>query len=173
MLCQKCHKKRATIRYAEVVDGHVTDQFWCADCMAQQKSAGEGFELAEVPPARPNKASIQKVVSKVVRAQRACPVCDTRLQSILDTRLLGCADCYEHFADELPALLIRIHDAQTHRGKVAHVSDARTQLRSELQGKRTLLRSMLKAENYEEAAMLRDEIQGLEAGLNAPGAGSE
>lgn len=173
MLCQKCNKKRATIRYAEVVDGRVTDQFWCAECMAQQKSASEGFELAEVPPTRPNKASIQKVVSKVVRAQRACPECDTRLQSILETRLVGCAACYDHFADELPALLAQLQGAQYHRGKAAHMTDARTQLRADLQAKRTLLRSMLKAENYEEAAMLRDEIRALEAGLSTSNSGAE
>lgn len=169
MLCQKCHKRRATVRYAEVVDGRVTDQFWCKECLAQQRRESEGFELSEVPPARPNKASIHKVVSKVVRAQRACPACDTRLQAVLESRRVGCASCYEHFADELPALLSVVHESPWHRGKTPQVTDERTQLRSDLQAKRTLLRSVLKAENYEEAAALRDEIRTLESGLYASG----
>lgn len=173
MLCQKCHKQRATIRYAEVVDGRVTDQHWCKECLAQQRSESEGFELSEVPPTRPNKASIHKVVSKVVRAQRSCPECETRLQSILDTNVVGCAACYQHFCDELPALLVKLHGAATHRGKTPQAPDEGSQLRSDLQAKRALLRSMLKAENYEEAAKLRDEIRELESGLYAsnPGAG--
>lgn len=165
MLCQKCHKQRATIRYAEVVDGRVTDQFWCKECLAQQRNGAEGFELAEVPPTRPNKASIHKVVSKVVRAQRSCPECDTRLQSILDTHLVGCAACYTHFADELPAVLGRLHESPAHRGKSPQATDTHAQLKSDLQAKRALLRTMLRAENYEEAASLRDEIRDLEAGL--------
>lgn len=173
MLCQKCHKRRATIRYAEVVDGRVTDQFWCKECLAQQRSASEGFELSEVPPTRPSKASIHKVVSNVVRAQRACPECDTRLQTVLETRQVGCASCYRHFGDELPALLQQIHDAQRHRGKSPQASDTRSQLRSELLARRALLRSMLKAENYEEAARLRDEIRELESGMAAQDAGVE
>lgn len=170
MLCQKCHKQRATIRYAEVVDGRVTDQFWCRECLAQQRNESEGFELSEVPPTRANKASIHKVVSKVVRAQRACSQCDTRLQTILDTNRVGCAACYEQFSDELPALLAKINESQLHRGKVPNVSDSRTQLRADLQAKRALLRSVLRSENYEEAAALRDEIRRLESGLSAPGA---
>jgi len=35
-------------------------------------------------------------------------------------------------------------------------------LRAELQGKRALLRSALKLENYEEAATLRDNVRSLE-----------
>lgn len=173
MLCQKCHKKRATIRYAEVVDGHVTDQFWCKDCMALQRSASEGFELSEVPSARPSKASIHKVVSRVVRAQRTCPQCETRLQSVLDTKMMGCPACYVQFADEIPALAAKLHEAQVHRGKTAHPSDVRTQLRSDLQAKRALLRSVLKSENYEAAAQLRDEIRELEGGLYASGPGAD
>lgn len=173
MLCQKCHKKRATIRYAEVVDGHVTDQFWCKDCLAQQRNASEGFELSEVPTARPSKASIHKVVSRVVRAQRTCPQCETRLQSVLETRLMGCPACYEQFSDEIPALVAKLQEAQLHRGKAAHQTDVRTQLRSDLTAKRSLLRSVLKAENYEAAAQLRDEIRQLESGLPAAGPGAD
>lgn len=172
MLCQKCHKQRATIRYAEVVDGRVTDQFWCKDCLALQRSGAEGFELSEVPPTRPNKASIHKVVSKVVRAQRACPECDTRLQTILDTNLVGCAACYTHFSDELPALLGRLHESPSHRGKGPRATDTHAQLKADLQAKRALLRSVLKSENYEEAASLRDEIRDLEAGLFASNQGA-
>ena len=167
MLCQKCHKKRATIRYAEVVDGHVTDQFWCKDCMALQRSESDGFELSEVSSARPSKASIHKVVSRVVRAQRTCPQCETRLQSVLDTKMMGCPACYVQFADEIPALAAKLHEAQVHRGKAPHQTDARTQLRTDLQSKRTLLRSVLKSENYEAAAQLRDEIRALESGVSA------
>jgi len=172
MLCQKCHKQRATIRYAEVVDGRVTDQFWCKECLAQQRGGAEGFELSEVPPTRPNKASIHKVVSKVVRAQRSCPECDTRLQSILDTNRVGCAACYTHFSDELPAVLSQLHESPAHRGKRPNASDSNTQLKSDLQAKRALLRTMLKSENYEEAATLRDEIRALEAGLFASNHGA-
>ncbi len=173
MLCQKCHKRPGTIRYAEVVDGRVTDQFWCSECLANQRSGPDGFEISEVSPTRPNRDSIHSVVSRVVRAQRACPECDTQLQTVFATDRVGCATCYTTFKDELGDLLNKLHGRVAHRGKAAHLTDARTQLRSDLRSKRALLRSMLKAENYEEAATLRDEIRSLEAGLYMSESGAD
>jgi protein arginine kinase activator len=173
MLCQKCQKKPGTIRYAEVVDGRVTDQFWCAECLAEQQSGGEGFEISEVLPTRPNKDSIHSVVSRVVRSQRACPACDTQLKHVVESSHVGCATCYDTFTDELIELLPRFHTSVTHRGKSAHLDDARTQLRADLRAKRALLRSMLSAENYEEAANLRDEIRSLETGLYVSESGKD
>jgi protein-arginine kinase activator protein McsA len=42
------------------------------------------------------------------------------------------------------------------------MDDSKAQLRADLQTKRGLLRSVLKAEKYEDAARLRDEIRTLE-----------
>ena len=173
MLCQKCHKRPGTIRYAEVVDGRVTDQFWCSECLARQRSGSDGFEISEVSPTRPNRDSIHSVVSRVVRAQRACPACDTQLRKIIETNRVGCPTCYETFKDELKEMLSKQHDQTAHKGKAAHLTDARTQLRSDLRAKRALLRSVLKAENYEEAATLRDEIRSLETGLYMSESGAD
>jgi len=173
MLCQKCHKRPGTIRYAEVVDGRVSDQFWCTECLARQRAGSDGFEISEVSPTRPSRDSIYKVVSRVVRSQRACPVCDTQLRKIAETHRAGCPACYETFKEELAELLAKQQGATVHKGKAAHLTDARTQLRSDLRAKRALLRSVLKAENYEEAATLRDEIRSLETGLYMSESGAD
>ncbi len=52
------------------------------------------------------------------------------------------------------------------------LDDARAQVRAELQSKRTLLKTALSTENYEEAAILRDEIRVLESGLSTAEAGA-
>lgn len=173
MLCQKCHKRPGTVRYAEVVDGRVTDQFWCTECLAQQRAGGEGFEISEVAPTRPNRDSIHSVVSRVVRSQRACPSCETQLREVNESGRVGCPTCYETFKDELAETLVRLHGHSAHQGKAAHLTDARTQVRSDLRAKRALLRSVLKAENYEEAATLRDEIRALESGLYMSESGAD
>ena len=173
MLCQKCHKRPGTIRYAEVVDGRVADQFWCSECLTQQRAGDVGFEISQVSPTRPSSDALHKVVSRVVRAQRTCPACDTQLQYVLETHQVGCTTCYETFQDELTELLTKIHSHVSHKGKSAHFNDARTQLRSDLRSKRALLRSVLHAENYEEAATLRDEIRALESGLYMSESGAD
>ena len=51
MLCQKCHKNLASVRYAEVVDGKVNNLQLCQDCLSRQQDEVEiGFELSDPSP---------------------------------------------------------------------------------------------------------------------------
>ncbi len=165
MLCQKCHKNLATTRYAEVVDGKVTDLHLCAQCLARQQAAtGTGFRLSGPAP-QLHKPPAERVAGEALRRQRACSTCGMRLSELLEEARVGCTACYETFGTEIESMLEGLHLAVHHKGRVPHLDDARSRLRAELQSKRALLRSVLRAEKYEEAALLRDEIRGLESGL--------
>lgn len=165
MLCQKCHKNLASVRYAEVVDGEVTEQQLCADCMAvYENDAAAGFELSAAAPAV-RRPSAEHVVRDVVRSERKCADCGRLLNAILEEGRAGCPACYTQFAESLSVPLTERHRSLRHKGKIVQGDDARAQLRAGLQNKRNLLRSVLRAENYEEAARLRDEIRDLEQGL--------
>jgi len=167
MLCQKCHKNLSTVRYAEVVDGQVTDRHLCAECLSShQETAGVGFELSGPVPTGP-RAAPAAVVQEAVRTQRACSTCGTLLSEIFDAHRVGCARCYESFGGQIESILEGLHRALGHKGKAFRVDDTRARVRSDLETKRALLRSVLEAENYEEAASLRDEIRYLEEGLYA------
>jgi protein arginine kinase activator len=165
MLCQKCHKNLATVRYAEVVDGKVTDRHLCADCLAQhQDNAAKGFELTGVAPTA-RKIAVDQVVREAVKLQRTCATCGATLTMVMDEARTGCAKCYENFSEQIESMLEGLQRSMQHKGKMPHLDDARAKLRGDLQTKRALLRTMLRAEKYEEAARLRDEIRGLETGL--------
>ena len=166
MLCQKCHKNSATVRYAEVVDGKVADLHLCADCLTKhQNQANQGFELSG-PPSPGGKGPTRVVLEAGPRTEyQTCAVCETSLATVLKTGKVGCVDCYESFGSQLSAVLEGIHGSTQHRGTRPRVDDARERVRANLQTKRLLLRSALDAENYEEAATLRDDIRTLESGL--------
>ncbi|MFM1919421.1 MAG: hypothetical protein RLZZ303_1055 [Candidatus Hydrogenedentota bacterium] len=173
MICPKCNQRLATVRYAEVVDGVVTERYLCPECLARmQQDAVPGFEIAVAAPAA-SKPSAQDVAEDALRTQRACPACGTLLSSVLETGRVGCARCYQVFSDEIDDRLETLHHALHHRGKTVQVDDSKAQIRADLQTKRGLLRSVLKAEKYEEAARLRDEIKSLESALQSAEAGSE
>jgi protein arginine kinase activator len=164
MLCQRCHKNLATVRYAEVVDGNVSEQHLCADCMArQQADTATGFELSGSAPT-PRLRHVA-AVSDTTMPQRSCRACGVELQEVIRSGRVGCSVCYESFRDQLESVLRGMHVALRHRGKVPHRDDAREQKRADLQTKRALLRSALKTEDYEEAANLRDTIRSLEDSL--------
>jgi protein arginine kinase activator len=169
MLCQKCHKNLATVRYAEVVDGKVTDQHLCFECMSNhQKNASLGFELAGPPTAAHSKSAKAVDTADSARGQRTCPACGTRLSRVLEQGVVGCTQCYTSFSEDIQNTLEGLHRALQHKGKAPRTNDDRARMRAELQAKRALLRSMLRAERYEEAAALRDTIKNLESGLSMP-----
>ncbi|GMW01990.1 MAG: hypothetical protein AMXMBFR84_31260 [Candidatus Hydrogenedentota bacterium] len=173
MLCQRCHKNLASVRYAEVVDGKVADLHLCQDCLArQQGESSTGFGLSGAAP-RPKRSQASRERARTEGVPNlSCPACGTRLRDVLDRRRVGCATCYSTFEEHLDPLIRDMHVALIHRGKKPNLDDERQRKRGQLQAKRALLRSALKTENYEEAAQLRDTIQQMEStmiGPNEPG----
>jgi protein arginine kinase activator len=173
MLCQKCHKNTATVRYAEVVDGKVADLHLCADCLSDhQDQADRGFELSGLPSAAV--MATRAIIERDPGADREmCRFCETSLATVLTTGKVGCIECYSSFGEKLAAILEGLHGSAKHRGKLPQVDDARERVRGDLQTKRSLLRSALNTENYEDAASLRDDIRTLESGLRAFDLGHE
>ncbi|MEM9065220.1 MAG: UvrB/UvrC motif-containing protein [Planctomycetota bacterium] len=98
-----------------------------------------------------------------------------------ETELLGCPGCYKAFEPQLTPLLGRTHEGGTHHvGKVPKRALALSRQEGSLQTEsvlgdaetrsariahlRHLLDQALRAEHYEQAARLRDQIGSLEAG---------
>jgi protein arginine kinase activator len=166
MHCQNCHNNSATVRYSEVVDGEVQELHLCKQCLNnKQENKETGFDFS-----KPNPFMHPSMVSDrppSVKKAANCPVCGTSLQSMLATATVGCSTCYGTFSNQLESVLKPMHISLVHRGKVPRLDDVRARARVDLQTKRTLLKSALGLEDYEEAASLRDQIQALETGLSS------
>ena len=76
---------------------------------------------------------------------------------------LGCPRDYEVFQEVLEPLLMRIHRARRHVGKVPRHGATHKVQQAELMELRGRLRGAVEAEAYEEAAQLRDLIRQKEA----------
>ena len=170
MLCQKCHKNLATVRYAEVVDGKVANVNLCSECLAKQQDDGAtGFELSGKAP-EPKGFTIPQDKQARPAVHRTCPSCGMKQRDALRRERFGCRQCYDSFAEGVESRLQEVHGAD-------NVGVSATGARNpawtvpasvfgeNVQTKRSLLRSALKMESYEEAAVLRDAIRGLEAQL--------
>ena len=174
MLCQRCHKNPATARYVEVVDGQVVQQHICPDCLSQyQEDNSADFSLTASKPTVRTSGTRESTIRTARKSRRACPACGRLLEQILETAVVGCPACYEHFGREVESLLEGLHRVLRHQGKAQRVDDVRAKLHGDLQTKRILLRSVLRVEDYEQAARLRDEIRRLEEGLHLSEAGMD
>ena len=188
MKCQQCQDREATVHLKEVTGGKLRELHLCEIC-ANEK----GFHLV----IEQNKLSIAtqfiwmaenlypESSSKVGAVQ--CDVCGLRYSQFSRVGRVGCAACYDAFGPQLQKILLRIHGATKHKGRIPGPSeraaaapvptpsptavaapaepsapptapDRDTRLR-EL---RERLREAIESEAYEEAAEIRDEIRTLE-----------
>jgi protein arginine kinase activator len=172
MICQKCHKNMATMRYAEVIKGKVSDRMICQECYARiERGESPGFEIAGAAPS-PNLHRGRFSRSDTVVRQDACPTCGHDVQELLDRNVMGCSACYVHFSGQAEAQVRALQGSLQHRGKSPGIHAGRERIRADLQTKRALLRSAVQSEHYEDAADLRDEIRELETVIETTSAGA-
>ncbi len=153
-LCQACLANPATIHLTEIQDEVREEQHICESCAAAQGLNNEAFVTNMVD-----------AISRSVSApNRACPHCGMTFEEFRAKGRFGCPKDYEVFDEALSGLLAKMHSgASRHKGRLPRgqhevettVGDRLLQLRREL-------RDAIKDEKYENAARIRDEIQGIE-----------
>lgn len=171
MICTQCKQQEATTHIKRILNGRAEEHHLCAAC-AQKSGLLEsglpfpdfGFHLSDLFGGFLG-SSIQK--SAVAPAAR-CGFCGSSLHEIIKSGRVGCAQCYETFYRELEPTLQRIHGGLEHAGKTPEDGNpglSRRRAREQgLAALREQIAQAVKAENYEEAARLRDEIRRMEGG---------
>ncbi len=100
-----------------------------------------------------------------------CEKCGASFEEIAKTGRLGCAECYKTFRRQLLPVIQRIHGTARHKGKTPtssalRILDTNQQMvpvqESPLEEKKRQLQQAVEAQEYERAAVLRDEIKELE-----------
>jgi protein arginine kinase activator len=154
--CQKCSKP-ATIHITEIVKGNPLEFHLCEDHARQQLTAEEPAQTANEAEKKLAKWAGRKDTSELDK--QTCPMCGISFLEFRNAGRLGCPNDYEAFREELIPLLENIHGETQHAGKVPKrvPQDRRQQM--ELIQLRHALRLAVAAEDYEEAARLRDRIQ--------------
>ncbi|MDD4818246.1 MAG: UvrB/UvrC motif-containing protein [Victivallaceae bacterium] len=171
MLCNMCGKNEATIHIEEISDGESKTIHLCGECMAKHPQLGgvgvSPFNLAEIVFNLAKKPSLEKDAKKSDDAPEAapdevivCPSCSWTSRELKSTGLLGCPDCYRAFAKVIEPALTAMHRGTVHTGKrprtIGMTADDEFKIR--LSALRRELNETIKAENYEQSAIIRDRI---------------
>lgn len=155
--CSEC-KKPVAVRYTEIIKGAINEICMCADCphlqrhlcgMASHTNESGGGGITGV----------------------SCGDCGTTLESILVGHPLGCSHCYEVFADTIVAELearnkLPEKEEVARKTIILHIGRAPGETVEMSPGLRLValneaLVETLKREDYEQAALLRDQINAL------------
>lgn len=100
-------------------------------------------------------------VSSPSFSDKVCPSCGMTLSEFSKKGKLGCDKCYDAFRPYLADVLKSIHGNAEHTGKISKNADAKIRLRREIDSLSKELEKAVAAQNFEEAASLRDKINAL------------
>ncbi len=180
MLCDICKKNEAIIRIQKIENGKAVAVNLCAEC-ADKHKAHEHFEFGDIDIGE-ILSNIKKITKNmnlqdlVLHAEAGdknfeknvddslavkCPKCGLTLAGIdKNSGRMGCDECYRTFADEVLQSIENIHRCKIHVGK--HPIGARKVsadlLAEKIRKLEDDLQIAIQSEKYEEAALLRDEI---------------
>lgn len=96
---------------------------------------------------------------------KACPNCKYTLTQFKKTGRMGCPVCYATFRDVLESALKNMHKGTRHIGKAPAGIKERLDLSQKLEEFEERLREAIALENFEDAAILRDQIKDLKVKL--------
>jgi protein arginine kinase activator len=167
MKCQKCAKP-ATFHITDIERGKPREYHFCDEHARQHLTPSE----AEVEPQPMSELAKKLIVSGGTGSSRegsasaadkqSCPVCQITFAEFRNSGRLGCPYDYEVFRDELMPLLENIHDETRHSGKVPRRAPRNSQQQTTLIQLRNDLKRAVAAEDYENAARVRDKIRAIE-----------
>ncbi len=164
MVCDNCGKNEAEVHLTQIVDNEMTTLHLCPSC-----AADKGLE-AETGGKNPPLTDFLAQMGKAALAEQEatvtgpCSYCGTTVEDFKRTGRLGCPHCYSVYESQLRAILRRIHGSTQHLGKV-YVPPASEEAdrTARLVGLRRKLQRAVESEDFERAAVIRDQIRELEA----------
>lgn len=163
MLCMICKQNEAKVHLTQIVGDKIQKVDLCEDC-AKHKGVNDpaGFSLADLLLGL---GAAKEIDQTAGGEELKCPTCGFTQADFKKAGRLGCADCYNTFAEPLQALLKSMHKGTRHVGKVPQNLQKSRDLVERLRQLQKKLEKAVAAENFEEAAELRDEIKTLKEKL--------
>lgn len=159
ILCEKCKKQFATVHLTEIKSGKRREKHLCEGCARN----------LNIP--HQQTISIQDLLGTLMEKgqqkdsasdSRACPHCNIKFSEFKKKGRLGCAYDYEVFKKPLEELFKKVHGSTRYVGKVPRGFGVGPVYKNELIKLKEQLDRVIKAEEYEEAARIRDRIIELE-----------
>jgi protein arginine kinase activator len=168
MLCEKCGKNQANTLIRESINGNVKEIHLCGECAAE---LGYNNLFHTFNPFEDMAVNLQGILGSLfsqglpeqtVPSGKKCSFCGTTFEELAQSAMAGCANCYHEFYQELLPSIQRIHGKTRHVGKIPGTAGKELKLKKELEGLQKQLSDLVAAQEYEKAAILRDQIKDLE-----------
>lgn len=174
MLCDNCKKNEATVHMTRVVNGKKSERHLCNACAKQQGEdfGGQGF-MNFGPSLWDNDFFTNDFFTNLLypdsllnpRQETRCSQCGMTFSDFNQTGKFGCDHCYEAFEVQIAPLVRRLQGSLNYEGRVPSRGTGVFKTKHQIKRLRQELDKAVKAEQFEEAVRLRDEIKSLEQSL--------
>lgn len=160
-----CKKNEAKVHLTQIVGDKMQKIDLCEEC-AKTKGVNDpaGFSFAELLIGMGK--SPEEETSAGVENELRCPNCGFSQSDFKKSGRLGCAECYTTFSEGLEGLLKTMHKGTKHLGKIPRSLRQNRDLAERLKLLQKRLDKAISTENFEQAAVLRDEIKALKAQMS-------
>ncbi len=167
MMCEVCGLREADHLLVEVVGGEKHKKHVCQNCafrLAVAVPEEKPLEMVSYPASEKREEQSGRPPE---RMDLTCPRCGRSYIDVKKTFLLGCAECYYTFVENIPRLIEKFHGAAhlryrgvpyTHDPKRRALMEERTRLLAALE-------EAVAEEQFEKAAKIRDRIRQIEKEL--------
>ncbi len=161
MKCDVCKETEATVHLTQIVSGAMQKIDLCESCAkAKGVSDPTGFSMADMLLGVGQEETTS--ITTTGGSELQCPGCGMTQSDFKKSGRLGCAQCYDTFAEGLAPLLKGMHKGEQHIGKSPASRAENPETTEKLKVLRRDLDHAVKSENFELAADLRDRIRKLE-----------
>ncbi|MCL1859453.1 MAG: UvrB/UvrC motif-containing protein [Oscillospiraceae bacterium] len=173
MLCEKCNKNIANVYLKNNINGNITENYLCSSCAGElygqnymnlfdNVDSDFNFKSDIFNMLNFNKTSLPSASSSSpakTAKNNICPMCGSTFNDIIQSAKAGCAKCYETFKNEFEPNVIRIHGTARHTGKIPQNLNTQITAKRKIEELNIKLKKMIADQNFEEAAVIRDEIK--------------
>lgn len=162
MICENCHQREAVVKFTQVIGNKKKTLNYCQECAEKEGLNNPMMDISKVfgkiiiallseHLSSKSQQTITEEDKKLI-----CEVCHLSWADFKKFGRLGCPNCYETFHVHLNTLLRRIHGSNRHFGKKIKIKQHGNRSMPLLRRK---LKKAIADENFELAAVLRDQIR--------------
>ena len=165
MLCRLCQQREATVHLTQIAGEKMQKVDLCEEC-AKTKGVNDpaGFSLADLLLGL---GASQEIEQAGGGGELKCARCGFSQADFKKAGRLGCPECYKTFSEALEGLLKTMHKGTRHIGKVPEGLRQDRDLADRLKLLQKRLTKAIEQEDFEQAAVLRDEIRQASARISS------
>ncbi len=160
MLCEKCKKNPATTHIRKSVNGVQEEWILCSHCAKEMGYNQLSFFTGGLLGSLFSGELADKTAEDAIR----CPFCGISFEEIARSGEVGCEDCYQNFRARLTPTIEKLHGKAGHLGKTPfeHPDEPAHKQDDTLSKLKEQLQQAIENQEFEQAAVLRDQIKEME-----------